>query len=175
MSSDDSTVHDWLRWLEGPDGDLRHEAKLRLGGIMPDDDVPVQPLMHAVAAAREPALFWAIVALGRLGSRASAAVSMLRETAAGHYQFGIRESALVALAKIAPDDAQSKACAVAALGDINPFVRQQALRALISFQGLTTEDLAAIKACESDPDESVSRWSEIALRNIRLAENGCKE
>ena len=52
-----------------------------------------------------------------------------------------------------------------------PFVRQNALRAMISIKDLTAEDLGQIESMKNDPDYDVVRWSEIALRNIRLRDD----
>jgi hypothetical protein len=72
------------------------------------------------------------------------------------------------LAAVAPDDPRAKATALQALNDSSPFVRREALQALIAIKGLSSTDLARIKDRENDADKDVARWSEIALRNIRL-------
>ena len=145
---------------------------LHLGGVTPDDRVPLQPLIDAVSRGREPEVFWAVVALGRLKDPAAVAVPLLCKVAAEHPAFGVRQAALIAIAKIAPGDERVKAAVLAAFKDPSPFVRRQALQETIKLGGLTPDELAAIKACENDPDEAVADWSEIALRNIRLRGTG---
>jgi hypothetical protein len=68
-----------------------------------------------------------------------------------------------------PDDPRAKVTVLQALDHASPFVRREALQALIAIKGLSASDLALIiKDRENDADKDVARWSEIALRNIRL-------
>jgi HEAT repeat protein len=164
----DTTIADWLRWLDSDDPDLRKEATLVVGGIDAADNVPVEPLIDGLRSNSERTVFWAAIALGRMGEQARRAVPMLREIVAEYYQFGTRQAALTALGRIAPDDREAKHSVLAAFADLSPFVRREALQAMIQFHNLDPGDLAKIKEMESDSDEAVASWSEIALRNIRL-------
>jgi HEAT repeat protein len=83
-------------------------------------------------------------------------------------EFGLRQAAVNMLAAIAPDDPRARAAVLQALNDSSPFVRREALQALISIEALSAADLARIKDMENDADKDVASWSEIALRNIRL-------
>jgi hypothetical protein len=76
--------------------------------------------------------------------------------------------ALLELVEIAPADAKVKAAVLELLDDPKPDIRQSALQAIIDVRPLTSEDLEKVKGMEKDSDSSVARWSEIALRNIRL-------
>lgn len=112
-------------------------------------------------------IFRAVFELHRLGERAKVAVpEMLCIANSG--ETGLRQAALNTLAVIAPDDLRVKAASLQALNDSSPFVRREALQALISIKELSAADLARIKDMENDSDKGVARWAEIALRNIRL-------
>ena len=89
------------------------------------------------------------------------------EISARHQSFGIRQAAVDALARVAPERPPVKAALLAALHDESPFVRREALQALIVIPALEPADILTIRELERDPHEDVSRWSEIALRNIR--------
>ena len=81
-------------------------------------------------------------------------------------QLKIRQIAVTALPTFAPTNEQAKKAILTALQDPHPFVRREALQALIGMKNLLSEDLDAIRAMASDPDNGVADWSEIALRNI---------
>jgi hypothetical protein len=80
----------------------------------------------------------------------------------------VRQMAVMVLPLVGPTDPGSKVAVLAAFDDPSPFVRRQALEAMISFPSHAESDLIRIKAMENDIDKSVASWSEIALRNIRL-------
>jgi HEAT repeat protein len=164
----DGTPKEWLAWLTGRDSRQRHEAKLILGGLEPKDVIGIDPLIRGLGSEDRDVAFWSTVGLGRLGRQAAAAIPNLAGVAVGHREFGVRQAAVSALAWVGPRDDQAKAAVLQALGDTSPWVRRDALEALIHFEDLTEHELTRIKAMESDPDEDVARWSEIALRNIRL-------
>ena len=50
---------------------------------------------------------------------------------------GLRQAAVNMLAAVAPDDPRAKAAALQALNDSSPFVRREAIQALISIKGLS--------------------------------------
>jgi HEAT repeat protein len=158
----------WLAWLIGTDVAKRREAVLALQSLTPDDAVPVSPLVQALGAQNDLLVFWSAIALGCLGRRAARAVPALARIANEHPQFGTRQAAVNALSRIAPGSREAKAAVMGALTDPNPFVRREALQALIAFKNLSVEELSRIKLLEHDPEQAVASWSEIALRNIRL-------
>jgi hypothetical protein len=71
------------------------------------------------------------------------------------------------MVRLAPDDPSVKAAVFGAFSDPSPYVRQSALQASIDLTELSDADLNTIRGMETDPDEHVAWWSEIALRNIR--------
>ena len=158
---------DWLSWLTGSSSRRRKEATLILGGLTPEDNVRLAPLIEALSSEIDDLVFWSATGLGCSGSRAINAVSELVRVASFHEQFGNRQAAVSALSEIAPDSAIAKAAVLRSLGDSSPIVRRQALQALIQFTELSADDLCRIEVMEHDPDEAVASWSEIALRNIR--------
>ncbi len=129
---------------------------------------PVKAALDNLRSANEKRAMLAFFELKALGEQAIAAVPVLSEIAATSPAFGNRQAAIVALASIAPGDSDVRLTILKALEDENPFVRREALGALIKVEGLTPGDLAAIQAMKDDPDEYVAQWSEVTLRNIRL-------
>jgi hypothetical protein len=162
------TPEEWLSWLTGRDVRRRKEATLILGGLNPRERVNPTPLVNALASNDGDLVFWCVVGLGRLGRQAASALPELARIAAGHDRFGVRQAAVIALCKVGPGDDRAKAAVLQALDDPDPFVRREALQALIDFDRLSEQELARIKAMGRDADEAVASWSEIALRNIRL-------
>lgn len=162
------TPDEWIAWLTGPEAAKRKRATLAMGGLYPDDDVAIEPFVAGLRAENRDVVFWCTVALERLGPRAAPAVPGLILAAGRHPAFGVRQSAVAALGAVAPCDAAAKSAVLHALCDESSFVRRQALQALIGFQPLSESDLSRIRSMANDPDEDVSNWSEIALRNIRL-------
>ena len=158
----------WLTWLIGPDSDKRWEAKLLLGALTPQDTVSLTPLVEALSSENDDLVFWSVIALASSGARAEPAVSELARVANFHSQFGNRQAVVGALSKVAPSNEVAKATVLRALEDTSPYVRENALQALIEFTELSAADLGKIRAMEDDSDEDVARWSEIAIRNIRL-------
>ncbi|MBI1322842.1 hypothetical protein GC170_06620 [bacterium] len=65
--------------------------------------------------------------------------------------------ALNLLAAVAPDDPRAKAAVLQALNDSSPFIRREALQALILIKGLSAADLARIGDLKNDADEQVAR------------------
>ena len=54
----------------------------------------------------------------------------------------MRQASLAALVKIAPQDPTVKTTVMRALDDSNPFVRGEALRALVAIPDITAQELA---------------------------------
>jgi len=142
-----------------------------LGPIDPDtkpQEVRIESVLEDLRSSNSKKAFFAVFELRRLGDRAREAVPDLASLASAHDEFGLRQAAIISLADIAPDDSRAKTAILHALKDASPYVRREALQALISIKSLSVEDLALIKGMENDPDSDVARWSEVALRNIRL-------
>jgi HEAT repeat protein len=162
------TPDDWFQWLRSDDAELRHEATLILGGLVPEDPVSPEPLLVRLSDSDKDVVFWSIVGLTCLEHQATPALPLLIRVAATHPVFGIRQAALEALPRIAAEDVAVKRALLYSLRDDSPWVRQSALRALIYVPGLDVTELEAIRALEADPDPMVSSQVEITLRNIRL-------
>jgi hypothetical protein len=129
---------------------------------------PVKALLDDLRSTNEKRAMLAFFGLKKLGAQAIEAVPVLSEIAAMSPEFGNRQAAIMSLASIAPGDSAVRLTILKALEDENPFVRREALQALIKVEGLTPADLATIEAMKDDPDEHVAQWSEVTLRNIRL-------
>ena len=162
------TPDDWFDWLTGPDEQRAHDATIILGGIEPADGIPVAPLVERLDSDKEYVQFWALIALGRLEDNAVIAAPRIREMARSHKAFGLRQAAIMAIKRIAPADPATKETLTFTLRDPNPFVRRETLQAFIDVPALTQSDLQLIAAAANDEDETVARWSEVALRNVRL-------
>jgi hypothetical protein len=80
----------------------------------------------------------------------------------------VLQTIVMALARVPPDESTAKDAIFLAFADPSPDVRGAALRLLISLTNLTEADLERIAEMAEDSDEHVARWSDIALRNIRL-------
>jgi hypothetical protein len=155
-------------------GDFILIGELTSDGLMPINhdagprEVPAESALEGLRSSDSRKVFRAVFEVPRLGEHACVAVPDLLRIANMPDETALRQAALSVLAKIAPHDTNVKQTVLQALNDSNPFVRREALQALISVKGLTAVDLDRIKEMENDSDEAVSSWSEIALRNIRL-------
>ncbi|MBK9940645.1 MAG: HEAT repeat domain-containing protein [Kouleothrix sp.] len=161
------TPEQWFAWLTSTNQRHRHKAKLILGSLTPADVVDIQVLIHALTSENDEVIFWATVALGCLGAQATQAIPMLISVT-HHPAFGHRQAAIKSLSQIGPNEMAAKAAIIAALQDASPFVRRQALEAMIGMQNIDADDLECIRALQADPDSAVVAWIEIALRNIGL-------
>ncbi|MFL5328982.1 MAG: HEAT repeat domain-containing protein [Gemmataceae bacterium] len=162
----------WIEWLAGSDRRKWKEATLILGGLSPDDQIPLEPLIKGLSSADDNIVFWCAIGLGCTGPKAINAVNELIRVADGHNQVGARQAAINALSDVAPNNNSVKLTVLGCLNDASPFVRREALEALIECDKLTDDDLSKIAAMQSDPDNTVAEWSEIALRNIKNRREG---
>jgi HEAT repeats len=159
------------------DGDFVQLGELSKDGFTPIKpeatrrERPIAPALEDLQSSDPRTAILAMVRLPRLGERAREAVPELLRIASLSSEFGMRQAAVAALVDIAPDDPSAKAAVLQALNDSDPFVRREALQALIKIKELSPGDLARIKDMENDPHEDVRDWSEIALRNIRLRDD----
>jgi HEAT repeat protein len=160
------STSDWLRWLKDSNPKRVHEAKLALGGIAEGDHADAGPLIEALSANDDKLVFWALVALKRLGSRSESSIQTIRALGLEGSTPAIRQAAAMAMVAIAPSDKITSQTLRLMLKDTSPLVRREALQAMISLTNIGPEELAAISAMAADPDPNVSSGSEIALRNI---------
>lgn len=159
---------EWFARLTVNDTRERNRAVARVCHLVSEDGGLLGLLSNALRSPNDHAVFWVVVKLGSAGARARATVPALVQCLRERPEFGIREAAVGALVEIAPDDPSVKAAVIGAFADTSPHVRRSALQASIDLVGLSDADLDIIRALEADPDEHVARWSEVALRNIRL-------
>jgi HEAT repeat protein len=145
----------------------REEATRVISELDQDTSVDESVFVEALSATDDDVVFWSVIALEHLGERGSAAIPSLIDLLKREQLF-LRQSALKALAKVGPNDAGAKAGIFRSFEDASPFVRRDALQACIDLYHLSADELAAIAAMATDSDETVSRWSEITLRNIRV-------
>jgi HEAT repeat protein len=161
-------VEDCLSKLQGSNTQERKSASLILGGLIPEDAWPIEPLVDALDSENDDLVFWSIIALGRLEHHAALAVEKISIIAKTHQAFGIRQVALSTLSKIAPKSIVARKAIFSAFTDDSPLVRREALQSSILVHEHTSEELSKIAAMSADRDKTVAAWSDVALRNIRI-------
>jgi hypothetical protein len=159
---------DWLARLTGPDHTKVKKAVGRVCELAVGDAAFLEVLRAALAQPNENRVFWIVTHLRSLGPSARVAVPELIRLLDRKPAFGTRQALVVTLAALAPNEPAVKEAVFRAFADASPFVRREALQAAIQLTDLTAADLEVIRGMETDPDEGVADWSEIALRNIRL-------
>ena len=147
----------------------RREATETIAKFDHDSDVDVSVFVSSLTSTDNDVVFWSVIALEHLGERGSAAIPHLLPLL-HHEALFVRQTAVKALAAVGPRDERAKAAVFRYFADLSPFVRREALQACIHLRDLSADQLAHIHAMAADPDEAVSSWSEIALRNIRISE-----
>lgn len=147
----------------------RREATELISEIDHETDLDISVFVSSLSSTNDDVVFWSAIALEHLGERGRAAIPLLLSLLEREQLF-LRQSAIKTLAVVGPRDHEAREAIFRAFTDANPFVRREALQACIKLPNLSANDLGTIAAMASDPDEAVSRWSEIALRNIRLNE-----
>ena len=163
-------AHLLLADIASGDEKRRWEATRVIAEIEPNTDIDPAVFVSALASPNADVIFWSEIALEHLGERGYPAVPGLLSLLSREQLF-LRQSAVKTLAAVARRDKRAREAIFRSFQDESPFVRREALQACIGLPQLTTEELAAIAAMAADPDETVSRWSEIALRNIRYREH----
>jgi hypothetical protein len=146
------------------------EATAVIAEIEPGTDVDPAVFVSALASSNEDVVFWSAIALEHLGERGLAAVPSLLSLL-DREQLFLRQSAVKTLAAVAAREKKAGEAIFRSFADPSPFVRREALQACIRLPDLSSDERAAIAAMAADRDETVSRWSEITLRNIRLREH----
>jgi hypothetical protein len=159
---------DWLQDLRSADPDKRRAATSKIGGLTPEDDCSIECFVEAMESHNDDLVFWSVLGLGCLGSRSVAAVPLIASLSRQHSAFGVRQIAISALREISPANPVARRAIFTALSDDNPFVRREALQSCIEVGAHTDEELDQIRAMATDPDKTVSEWSEVVLRNNRI-------
>ena len=159
----------WLAALNECDEEARHAAKRALGGFTEADKVLAEPLVTALASRNEEVVFWGAVALGCIRLQGVSAVPRLASLIRSHPAFGVRQAAVQAIVRVAQGQAATRNAVFSALADDNAFVRRETLQAILSLLPLAPDELARVSRLSADPNEVVSRWSEIVLRRSAKA------
>ncbi len=149
------------------DSKVRWRASMVLGGLKPETEIDMAVVIAALESTNDTVVFWAEIALRRLGERGSAAIPQLIRLVDRPELF-ICQSALEALVAAGPRDPRARSAVYGAFRHPEPAMRRQALQSCIYFPDHTADELALITGMSSDPDRHVTSWSETALRNIRL-------
>lgn len=153
--------------LVSSDQGRRERARQIIGNLECNTPVDVSVFVAALEEPNHEVVFWSIIALQHLGERGSEAIPMLLRLIR-HDQLFLRQCAVNALGRVGPADKRAKEGVLSCLADPSPFMRREALQACIQLRALSTDDLAAIAGMAADSSEEVARWSEIALRNLRI-------
>ena len=162
-------------------GDFVLLGEVTMQGVSPPDPSyvskkkSIEPIIEDLRSNDRKRIHLALIELPRLGNLARMAATELARIANTSDHVATRQGALYALVSAAPDDPRAKATAIAALEHESPYMRRQALEALISIKDLSTQELTHIMSMGNDPDKHVARWSEIALRNIRSRRKKAKK
>src|SRR5262245_46761100 len=159
---------EWLARLTRSDPRKRKRALARVCELASADSGLLAVLRDALRSAGDHAAFWIVTDIGSLGPRGRVAAPELVRALGENQPFGLRQAILRVLTAVAPDEPATRDAVFCAFADPSPFVRRQALQAAIDLPCLSEADLGRIGQMEADPDEDVARWSEVALRNIRL-------
>jgi HEAT repeats len=156
-----------IKDIASGDEKRRQEATEIIAELDHDTDVDVAVFVSSLSSKDDDVVFWCMIALEHLGDRGSSAVPKLLSLLEREELF-FRQSAVKTLAAVGAKDEVARAAVFRAFADSSPFVRREALQACIRIPQLSADELDRIAAMAADPDEAVSSWSEITLRNIRL-------
>jgi hypothetical protein len=162
-------AHMLIADIASGDSERRRQATEVISEIDHDTDVDVSVFVSSLRSVQEDVVVWSTIALEHLGERGRAAIPGLLALLQREQLFP-RQSAVKTLAAVGPREVEARAAVFLSFADSGPFVRREALQACIGLPSLSGEELASIAAMATDSDESVARWSEITLRNIRLNE-----
>ncbi len=155
--------------LSSGDSARFEDATLIISEIEADSKIDPQPFVESLFSENDKVVFWSEIALEHLGVRAQQSIPALL-TVLERGSPLLRQAAVKTLARVGPCDGPAREGIFKAFGDASSFVRREALQACIHLHGHSRRELDLISAMSADPDEAVSSWSEIALRNIRLGD-----
>jgi hypothetical protein len=160
------TPESWIAALTGPNERAWKHATLTMGGLEPEHAVDPAPFARALDSASEEVVFWSVTALARLRHRARPAVPRLIAIA-GHRALAVRQAVIAALVRIAPADPAVKRAVFTRLRDRSPFVRSDALRAVVDLRGLTRADLGKVRRRLRDRNADVRDDAHATIDNIK--------
>jgi HEAT repeat protein len=156
------TPQAWLDAIAGSDPTAWKDATLILGGLEESDRVDPAPFLASLKSDGEDVVFWSLIALQRIGAPAKAGLDQIA-TVLRHPAFGVRQTAIGALADLAIDEARVQDMIVASLDDANAFVRAEAVRALEQASTLREFAIAKLRLLLADPDEDVRDYAKRCL------------
>jgi HEAT repeat protein len=140
----------------------RRDATDAIVRLHPDSELDDFAFAAALDSPDDNVVYWAGVALRRLGPRSAAAIPSLLALLRRE-QLHLRQTAVKALASVGPEDPDARAAVFAALGDDSAFIRREALQSCLTLPVLTADDYAAIAGMATDSDPEVR---DLALRGI---------
>jgi HEAT repeat protein len=152
----------WLDAIAGNDPTAWKDATLILGGLKESDCVAPAPFLAALKSEDEDVVFWSLIALRRIGAAAKTGLDQIA-TALRHPAFGVRQTAIGALAELAIDEAQVQDMILKALDDADAFVRAEGVRALEQASTLSESAIAKLRSLLRDPDEDVRDYAKRCL------------
>lgn len=158
------TPASWIAALTGRSDKAWKHATMMMGGLETEHGVSPQPFIDALDSGSAEVTFWSIIALDRL--RARAAVPKLCGLCR-HKKINVRESAVSALAKIAPGDPAVKAAVFGAFRDRSPLVRSEAVRAVMDLRKLDGADFRRVRTMLRDSNSDVRYSASITIDNIK--------
>jgi HEAT repeat protein len=163
----------WLEQLGDPDERRAHRARLKLGGLQSNDAWMIDGLLNAVEDEDADRRFWAIIGmtcLARKGSIGKAAAMRLAEVANRDRVFGIRQAAVGALGHCRAFARDIVPVIVRILRtDRSPYVRQEAVRALMALGRAAGSASPALVSALMDRDADVRRYASIALKFVPVS------
>jgi HEAT repeat protein len=160
-------AHFLLAEITSGDRDRRLKACNVISDFDHNSDVDVSVFVSSLTSSNDDVIFWSEIALQHLGERGKDAIPALM-LLLEHSQLFVRQYAVKTLAAVGPKDKRARGAFFGSFSHPEAFIRGEAVEACIGLPDFTLEELKAIAAMASDPDEHVSRQSEITLRNIRI-------
>ncbi len=167
----------WLDDLRDPDKRVAHRATLKLGGLGAADAWMVPQLVAAISEGDERRRFWAITGLWclarkrALGITADDVCRRLIEVARTDSAFGIRQAALMVLARC-PAQAETVVPAIVDVvrADADTLVREEGIRALTTLRRAAASAAGFLVSALNDRDASVACHAAIALKFVPVKE-----
>jgi hypothetical protein len=148
------TPQAWLEAIAGNDQTAWKDATLICGGLEESDRVDPAPFLASLESNDEEVVFWSLIALKRIGAPAKAGLDQIATTL-HHPAFGVRETAIGALADLAIEETSVQDMIVASLDDADACVRAEAVHALEQASALRECAIAKLRLLLADTDEYV--------------------
>jgi hypothetical protein len=153
-------------------GDFLLLGELSAGGVTPFDLPilralkPIEPVLDQLRSSDPQVVFEGLLKLPGFEKRAHAALPEVLDLIANG-EPAIRSVAIEMIMRFAASHPDTKRAVLESLNADDPRVRTAALRAAPMLRNLTSADVERITALELDPDPSIRRYSEAAVRDLR--------